>query len=252
MLGWWGDRILIFPPWKLNSLNKSSDVRIVFAFSLWQSCHSNKDKRSLQDPHTFSLTSWQNLPCIWHAAPLHFISVHICFGMLLCCAHLCVIMLTACMEFPAGGDTLYNYLSPGVLYPILPSECAMIKIIACFVKHVASDVWECWAVKPDFHRMGLGSVSSFKANFLPGFCLRAEVQWFPPSCPEQHCLETKTKLLSSPAFQLHPKGFWKVCGWGHTSVPGIPHGSRVLNPEHLWPGDIKTSFNAKTGSYQRR
>lgn len=93
------------------------------------------------------------------------------------CAYFCASRLTACMEFPTDRDVIQIF--PGwVLYPIPVPGCAMIKIIVCFVKHVVSNVLERWAVQPDLHRRGLGSVSSFKANFLPGFCLGACVQWF--------------------------------------------------------------------------
>lgn len=44
MLGCGGHRIQTFPPWKVNSLNESSDVVTVFELNLWQSCHSNKEQ----------------------------------------------------------------------------------------------------------------------------------------------------------------------------------------------------------------
>lgn len=94
MLGWGGrERIQIFPPWKVNSLNESSDVGIAFAFSLWQCCHSHESRCSLQEPRAFSLISSQNLPRVWCAAPLRFVAVLIHFGLLLCCACLCAIAL---------------------------------------------------------------------------------------------------------------------------------------------------------------
>lgn len=97
-----------------------------------------------------------------------------------------------------------------------------------------------------------GPTSKFaKANFLPGFCLHAGVQWFPPSCLEQHCLETKPNQHSFPSLTSNPtpKASEK-CAGGGTPLCLSSHmaaGCSGLITCDL--GDIQINFNEKNDSY---
>lgn len=78
------------------------------------------------------------------------------------------------------------------------------------------DQLNCWAVESGVCRRSLGSIGSFTASFLPGLCLGAKVQWFPPCCLQQHCLETKpNNSFPFLLFNLTPKLLKNMQGGTH-------------------------------------
>lgn len=80
MLGWGEDRLIVFPSWKVNSLNESTDVEIVFAFSLWQSCHSEKDGHCGNEviSHSSTCKIWPAFCLLLHCTSCLFKHAFVC------------------------------------------------------------------------------------------------------------------------------------------------------------------------------